>query len=122
MDPSHAPTILVVEATPDLRDAVVAGLVAAGYRAIGAGTGDRALRLLEGDPAIALIFTDLLMPGLDGFKLADMAKLKRPDIKIIYTTDSSHLADTTLGIAHGEILFKPYRLDELERLVREALV
>jgi len=121
MDSSRAPTILVVEATADLRDAVVAGLVAAGYRALAAGTGDRALRLLEEDPAISLIFTDLLMPGLDGFKLVDMAKLKRPDIKVIYTTDSSQLVGVTLGVAHGEILFKPYRMDELERLVRAAL-
>jgi DNA-binding response OmpR family regulator len=121
MDSSHAPTILVVEATADLREAVVAGLVAAGYRVIAAGTGDRALRYLEEEPAISLIFTDLLMPGLDGFKLADMAKLSRPNIKIIYTTDSSHLADVTLGIVHGEVLLKPYRMDELESLVRAAL-
>ncbi len=121
MEPTHAPTILVVEATTDLRDAVVAGLTAAGYRVVAAATGYGALQLLEDDPAISLIFTDLVMPGLDGFKLVDMAKLMRPHVKIIYTTGTGRVADRTLGIVHGEILLKPYRMDELKQLIRKIL-
>jgi CheY-like chemotaxis protein len=115
------PLILVVDDDPGIRELASASLREAGYRVLEAETGQRAIMLFEANPDIDLIFTDIVMPGLDGFKLADMTKFKRPDIKIVYATAFMDLADATLGVVHGQILKKPYRLAQLEQVVRDTL-
>src|SRR5689334_2005995 len=116
-----APTILVVDDDPDVRELASTILREAGYRVLEAGTGQHGLQLFEEHPEVELIFTDLVMPGLDGFKLADMTKFRRPDVKILYATAYMDVARDKLGIVHGEILRKPYRAAQLEALVKQTL-
>ena len=115
------PLILVVDDDDGVRELASAILQEAGYRVLEAETGQRAIVLFEANPDIDLIFTDLVMPGLDGFKLADMTKFKRPDIKILYATAFMDLAYEKLGVVHGHILKKPYRPNQLEQVVKETL-
>jgi CheY-like chemotaxis protein len=115
------PLILVVDDDDGVRELAGTILRDAGYRVLEAETGQRALTLFEAHPDIELIFTDIVMPGLDGFKLADMIKFQRPDIKILYTTAHMSEAHEKLGVVHGEILPKPYRPAQLEQLVKQAL-
>jgi CheY-like chemotaxis protein len=119
-DPS-APLILVVDDDTDVRELAGAILRDAGYRVLEAGTGPAAMMLFEAHPDIALIFTDIVMPGLDGFVLADMTKFKRPGVKILYTTAHFNEVRGRLGVAHGVILRKPYRATQLEQLVKQTL-
>jgi CheY-like chemotaxis protein len=119
--PAEAPMILVVDDDPDVRDLASTILREAGYRVLEAGTGHHGLKLFEDHPEVDLIFTDLVMPGLDGFMLADMTKFRRPGVKILYATAYIELARDKLGVVHGEILRKPYRAAQLEALVKQTL-
>lgn len=115
------PLILVVDDDPDVRELSGAILRDAGYRVIEAESGQHGLKLFEDNPEVALIVTDLVMPGLDGFKLADMTKFRRPSIKILYATAYMDVARDKLGVVHGEILRKPFRAAQLEELVKQTL-
>jgi len=113
--------ILVVEDEPAIRGLAVESLRDAGHHVLEAGTGDEAIRLFEDHPEIALIFTDIVMPGIDGFKVADMAKVRRPDVKILYVTGFEYQVEDFLGVVHGPILWKPYQPSDLVTAVDEAL-
>lgn len=115
------PLILVVDDDPGIRDLASTILRDAGYRVLAAETGHDGLKLFEEHPEVDLIVTDLVMPGLDGFKLADMTKFRRPEIKILYATAYMDEVRDKLGIVHGEILRKPYRPAQLEALVKQTL-
>jgi CheY-like chemotaxis protein len=117
----RAPLILVVDDDAGVRDFAAGTLREAGYRVLEAENGRHAVVLFEAHPDIALILTDVVMPGLDGFKLADMTKFKRPALKIVYATGHPGEAREKLGVVHGAILSKPYRRDQLTQLVKQAL-
>jgi CheY-like chemotaxis protein len=117
----QAPLILVVDDDEGVREFAVAVLREAGYRVLDAETGHGAIMLFEENPDISLIFTDIVMPGLDGFKLADMIKFKRPEVRILYATAFLDEAREKLGVVHGQILLKPYFAAQLEQSVKDAL-
>lgn len=119
--PREAPLVLVVDDDDGVRELAGTILRDAGYRVLEAETGQRAMMLFEDNADIRLIFTDIVMPGIDGFKLADMTKFRRPDVKILYATAFIDLAREKLGVVHGEILVKPYRAAQLEQLVKQTL-
>ena len=119
--PREAPLILVVDDEEGVRQFAAAVLRDAGYRVLEAEDGQRAIMLFEDNPDICLIFTDIVMPGLDGFKLADMTTFKRPSLRILYTTAFIEEAREKLGVVHGQILLKPYRAAQLEQSVKDAL-
>jgi PAS domain S-box-containing protein len=116
--------ILVVEDEPDVRSFVATQLASLGYESITAGDGNEALDRLQADPAISLLFTDLVMPnGISGVALAKRAAALRPDLPVLYT---SGYADDVLA-AHGgvglgvPVLCKPYRRSELALAIQAAL-
>src|SRR5258708_33678591 len=67
-------TILVIEDEPAIRDLAVETLRDAGYDVLQATSGGDAIVIFERCPEIDVIFTDIVMSGIDGFKLADMIK------------------------------------------------
>ncbi len=115
-------TILVVEDEPEVRELAVETLREAGHCVLEAASGCEAMLLFEKHPEIDLMFTDVVMPGIDGFKIADMAKFRRPEVKILYVTGFEHRTRAFLGIVHGRILRKPYRQSDLLQAVEEALM
>jgi CheY-like chemotaxis protein len=114
-------TILVVDDDPEIRELAGSTLRDAGHRVIEASTGQEAIVEFEAHDDIDLIFTDIVMPGIDGFKVADCAKMRRPTVRILYTTGFSGLAAEHLGVVHGKILTKPYRQDQLVAVVQQEL-
>jgi len=114
-------TVLVVEDDPDVRAIAVAALEDSGYAVLQAATGDQALVTFSGHPEIDLVFTDIVMPGIDGFKVADCVKQLRPAVHVVYTTAFTDAAAAYLGVVHGSILHKPYRSAQLLATVAEAL-
>ena len=76
--------VLVVEDEPLIRMDVVDSLEAAGFVVLEAGNADAAIELLEARLDIALLFTDIDMPGsMDGLKLAAAVRDRWPPIRII---------------------------------------
>ncbi|HEX8192248.1 MAG TPA: DUF4118 domain-containing protein [Allosphingosinicella sp.] len=119
---SPGEVILVAEDEEQVRLTTVAALTELGYGVREARSGVDALAVLANDPAVTLLFTDVVMPGLDGRQLAERALRQRPDLKILYTTgyapDGEH---ETLADDHPAMLRKPFSFDALARKVRFML-
>lgn len=120
--PSRLKSILVVDDEPAVARLACDILEDAGFDvrcAYDAYSGMQALEQGEVD----LLFTDIVMPRVDGFKFADMATSRRPRLKVLYTTAYIGLAQelAAAGEVHGRILDKPYRPGELVHAIEEAL-
>jgi PAS domain S-box-containing protein len=115
--------ILVVEDEPSMRALSVESLQELGYRVLEADGAATALRLLEAHADIALLFTDVVMPGMNGRKLADEACRRRPGLKVLFTTGYTRNAVVHNGVldAGVHLIGKPFTLDELASRVREVL-
>ena len=115
-------TILVVEDDADVRSVVADELRALGYRVVTAADGPAALMILDGGESVDLLFSDVVMPNrMRGDELARRATADRPGLKVLLT--SGYTADSRDGATPGEfaLLRKPYRHEELARVVRTAL-
>ena len=79
--------------------------------------------LLQGRRDIALLFTDVMMPGMTGWALAEQARLLLPNLKVLYTTGYTPGAIVHSGVADAgvDLLPKPIALDQLARKVRAIL-
>jgi len=80
-------TILVVEDDEDVRVYTTEILRELGYNVVEAADGDTALSLVASEAQIKLLFTDIGLPGpFNGRQLADEARKRRPDLKVLFTT------------------------------------
>jgi signal transduction histidine kinase len=116
--------ILVVEDEAAVREHSVASLRELGYRVMAAGDGRSALRLLEREPAIRLLFTDVGLPGgMSGRQLADAARISRPDLKVLYTTGYARNAIVHGGVLDPgtQLLPKPFSHAALAAKIRAVL-
>lgn len=115
-------TILVVEDDPAVRATAVDLLIDLGYCVLAAASADAALEMLRQDPAIHLIFTDVIMPGtLSSTDLARRAVEISPDIEILFT---SGYCPSHAGYPEGirqEVLSKPHDQGVLSHRIRHAL-
>jgi PAS domain S-box-containing protein len=119
-----AETILVVEDHEDLRAYSAGALRELGYRVLEAGAGPAALELLQQNADVALLFTDVVLPGgLNGRMLSDEAQRRRPGIQILFTTGYTRNAIVHDGRldAGVHLLTKPFTCKELAAKVRAIL-
>ena len=117
-EPVPAPplTILVVEDDMLVRSLVAAYLRESGFAVIEATSADDALRVLQADVEVDIVFSDIQMPGsMDGFGLAQWVRCERPWLKVVLTSGAACTA-TEAGV-----LAKPYDHGELERHIRSLL-
>jgi CheY-like chemotaxis protein len=117
-------TVLAVEDNDALRRVVLRQLRELGYEVVEANGPAAALVVLE-NTSIDLLFTDIVMPGgQDGFDLAQRVLDSWPKVKIVLTTGFSEAAVTgrvqTMPLS-VRLISKPYRKDELAKVLREAL-
>ena len=116
-------TILVVDDDEAVRDLAMAILDDLGHETIGSSSGASALQVLatEGDRIDAL-FSDIMMPGMNGFELAQQAKAVRPDLKIILT---SGYVGLEIAIATSSAMYptipKPWRPAQFAKMIAEVL-
>jgi CheY-like chemotaxis protein len=93
-----------------------------GYEVVEADSGAAAMAELATLPEVAMIFTDMVMPGgMTGYELAQAALALKPDIKVLFTSGYAEPAIARLGQKTGAWLKKPYTADELAEKVREVL-
>jgi CheY-like chemotaxis protein len=115
--------ILVVEDEPAVREFSVEALSELGYRVLEADSAAAALKLLEDHAEITLLFTDVVMPEVNGRKLADEACRRWPHLKVLFTTGYSRNAVVHNGVLDPgvHLIGKPFTLEELATRVREVL-
>ncbi len=115
--------ILVVEDDERVRNYSIEALSELGYRVVAAEGPRAALRLIESHGEIDLLFTDIVMPEMNGRQLMEKAKEILPSLKVLYTTGYARNAVIHNGVLrHGMIfLQKPFTVDQLAIKVRQVL-
>ena len=115
--------ILVVEDDPLMRRLTSETLQELGYTVFNSENALEALAILDREPNIKLLFTDVVMPDTNGKKLADEAVRRHPGLKVLFTTGY-----TANAVVHGgvldtgvDLISKPFTLDQLAAKVRSVL-
>jgi CheY-like chemotaxis protein len=122
--PRGTETVLLVEDEDAVRTLVRVTLEGQGYKVFPAAGGEQALELLKTHQGrIHLLVTDVIMPGMSGPELADVARMSRPGLRVLYM---SGYTDDALG-RHGlegtavRFIQKPFTPLVLARSVRAIL-
>lgn len=116
-------TVLLVEDDVRVLELTSASLRELGYTVLVAGSAKDALGHLQTDVEVALLLTDIVMPEMNGRKLADAALKARPDLKVIFMTGFTKNAVVHNGVLDPGVNFlaKPFSLEELSAKIREVL-
>jgi PAS domain S-box-containing protein len=121
---SATETVLVVEDDPDVRSYGCDSLRELGYDVIEAKDGHAALKLLDSHPHVKVLFTDVGLPGgMNGRQLADEARRRRPQLKVLFTTGYARNAIVHDGrLDPGvELITKPYTQAALSTKLRHII-
>jgi PAS domain S-box-containing protein len=121
---SATETILVVEDDPDVRSYGCDSLRDLGYDVIETKDGHAALKVLDSNPQIKVLFTDVGLPGgMNGRQLADEARRRRPQLKVLFTTGYARNAIVHDGrLDPGvELITKPYTQAALSTKLRDII-
>jgi DNA-binding response OmpR family regulator len=112
-------TVLVVEDEFLVRDFVADHLRDSGFNVVAVGDAAEAIKILEKDATIDLLFTDITLPGpIDGFGLAQWLRPRKPGIPIVLTS-GGHNAEKAAQICNGDPFFtKPYDVQSLIGCIR----
>jgi CheY-like chemotaxis protein len=115
---SGRPALLLVEDEAMLLDIMRDVLSENGLEVISATTGDEAISLLEQRPDIALLFTDIRLPGsADGWAVAERARALHPGLPVIYATGFG--GDKPRRVPDSILFTKPYRPSAIVRAIRD---
>ena len=116
--------ILVVEDQEAVRAVACGFLEDFGYDIVQAGDGFQALSVLQEEPDIDLMFSDVVMPGgMNGFDLAQAAHSLRPDLRVVHTSGypkGAMVHQDEPRFKEGFIIMKPYRRDDLKKIIADA--
>jgi CheY-like chemotaxis protein len=116
------PLVLIVDDDDAAVRAAVMVLEAAGFTAVGAHTGEDALKLIGGGLRPAVIVTDLLLPGMDGNEVVQRVKeILGPDARVVTLTGWPALVRPETQMAGAGVVEKPVDAQELVEAVRKAL-
>jgi signal transduction histidine kinase len=115
--------ILLVEDNDKLREATTNRLESLGYAVLEAGTGPEAITLLKSGEPIALVFSDIVMPGgMTGYDVAEWVQSMKPEVKMLQTTGYGEMPVAASETARKfNVLGKPYTREQLACALREAL-
>jgi signal transduction histidine kinase/CheY-like chemotaxis protein len=115
--------IFVVEDDDRVRGISVAALRELGYTVVHAESGPMAIEKLKLYPDVHLLFTDIVMPGMNGRVLANHVLKDRPALKVLYTTGYTQNAVVHNGVvdADAQLIVKPYTVDQLALKIRDVL-
>jgi signal transduction histidine kinase/ActR/RegA family two-component response regulator len=115
--------VLVVEDDDRVRHVSADALRELGYTVMQAPDAHHALAMVATPSRIDLLFTDVVMPDVNGRELADRARAMRPDLKVLYTTGYTKNAIVHNGTLDPgvDMLPKPFTVDQLARKVRQVI-
>ena len=107
-------TVLVVDDDPNVLEVVAAMLDDLGCDVVTAESGRAALDLLEQNQQIAILITDINMPGMDGHELAERAKRIRPELQVLQLSGRERRS-------HGfPMIQKPFSEEDLANTMRRT--
>jgi two-component system cell cycle sensor histidine kinase/response regulator CckA len=117
---------LLVEDEDALRTSMARVFTRQGYRVLEASHGGEALRVMAGDEKIALVVSDLSMPGVGGRELSERIHALGHDIPMLFMSGSSDGRDPVdeipeMDASHDRFISKPFEIDTLLTTVREML-
>ena len=118
-------TILIVDDDGPIRRFIRSSLASQGFRLLKACNGHEALSLAEDHRGpIDLLITDVVMPRMTGFTLAEELVESHPETRVLFVSgyaDQSMTVRVGLTEAGQAILPKPFKADELRQSVRRVL-
>ena len=117
-------TILVAEDDPMVLDTVCEMLNDLGYQVIEGRTAREVVEKADMHQGpIHLLFTDVIMPGMNGRQLAELITERYPDIRVLFTSGYTENIIARHGILKNDVTFiaKPYNLGSLARMIRRVL-
>jgi len=119
----HSEVVLVVEDDERVRALSVEALKELGYSVVEASGPLQALRMLDEGHHVTLLFTDVVMPDMSGRQLADLAREKRQNLRVLYTTGYTRNAIVHNGMLDPgtNLLTKPFSIEELALKIRKIL-
>jgi PAS domain S-box-containing protein len=116
-------TILVVEDDATVRLVLADVLGELGYDVLLASDARPAIPILQSDRRIDLMVSDVMLPHVNGRKLAEIARASRPDLKVLFVTgyaEDAGIRGDFLDVGM-EMLTKPFSLDSLGAKVRSMI-
>lgn len=113
-----AHSVLVVNSAPEVRSLARSILEELRLNVIEAESGEEALMILQ-EHAINLsaVFSEVMMPGMDGVVLANIIMKTWPAIKVILSTGAASVFEKKLP-ANADVIAKPWRVSEMFRLFK----
>ncbi|MBE7200630.1 MAG: PAS domain S-box protein, partial [Parafilimonas terrae] len=117
----HGTCVLVVEDNLDVGAFAQQALSELGFSTVWATDAEKALAEMERVPfRFEVVFSDVMMPGMNGVELAGEIRKRRPDIPVVLTSGYSDVlaAEGTHGF---DLLRKPYSVADLSRILRRAI-
>jgi PAS domain S-box-containing protein len=116
--------ILVVEDDTEVRELATQLINELGYTSRAACTGEEAMAVLQSDPSVGLLFTDILMPGkMNGIELSAQACTLRPDLGVLMTSGfPGHFLPGAPLNSRFETIRKPFTQAELGAALLRARV
>ena len=108
--------ILLVDDDDDVRETSADMLGELGYQVIQASNGPQALDIIEAFPDLQVMVTDIRMPGMSGFELSDLARVRRETLKIILISGYF-----TPQKVERRFLQKPFRTHDLDQAIQAEL-
>ncbi len=119
---TEAPTLLVADDDPAVRESLERTLKREGYQVVVASDGQAGLEQLKAG-GVDLVLADLKMPGLSGLDLLKAAKTVAPDVDVIMLTAFGTVEEAVQAMKDGayDFLTKPFQRAQLIRLIRKAL-
>jgi len=122
--PRGTETVLVLEDQSQVRKFAKRSLKSLGYRVLAAGSATAAIKVLKAEPAVDLLFSDIVLPGaMDGREMAGWVVENRPGVKVLLTTGFSKETNgnSPADTADFPLLKKPYSIERLAEMVRFVL-
>lgn len=115
-----AEKVLLVDDQPDVLETAVSLFDHLGYEVLSANNGAQALDTLRRNPDIAILFSDVVMPGMSGVDLGKAARAEFPQLKVVLASGyvQTALREEMPDIGQFELIAKPYRLSELIRTLK----
>ena len=122
-EPGAGEHILIVEDTASVRMFVEEVLTDAGYRCSQAADVMKALSIIESDPSVDLLLSDVGMPQMDGRRMAQLAKVHRPNLPVLFMTGYAENALSRQAFLDDgmDIILKPFQIAEFLVKVRQAI-